>query len=164
MLQSQSESESESARFDQAITQIAILIRDSPDTSGGVQLRRFLWSLYNMHHMVNLWDFASRVGSELAEPVAEILHAALAGELREDDVKRGLLVAGEMKRWDAASPSHDACECIEDAERSLISAVRKIPPCQEHTELVRTLKSLANLRAEISRAEHSLLRTPTSKS
>lgn len=142
-------------RFQQAITEIARLIRDSPDTSGGVQLRRFLWSLYNMHHLVNLWDLASRVGGELAEPVSEIIRAALAGELRETDVKQGLLLAGEMERWDAAAPSGDVLECVEDAERSLISAVRRIPPCQEHTELVRMLGTLAGLRSDV-RAAHKI--------
>jgi len=143
----------ESARLEKAIAEIALLIRDSPDTSGGVQLRRFLWSLYNMHHLVNLWDFASRVGGELAEPVSEIIRAALAGELREENVKQGLILSGEMERWDAAATSGEALESIEDAERSLISAVRRIPPCQEHTELVRTLGALAKLRSDL-RASH----------
>jgi hypothetical protein len=138
-----------SLRIEQAITKIALLIRDSPDTSGGVQLRRFLWSLYNMHHLVNLWDLASRVGGELAEPVAEIIRAALAGELRDEDVKQGLLLAGEMERWDAAAPSGDVLECVEDAKRSLISAVCRIPPCQEHTELVRMLGALARVRSDV---------------
>ena len=141
--------------IEQAITEIALLIRDSPDTSGGVQLRRFLWSLYNMHHLVNLWDLASRVGGELAEPVSEIIRAALVGELREADVKQGLVLAGEMERWDAAAPSGDVLECVEDAERSLISAVRRIPPCQEHTELVRTLGALARVRSDV-RAAHKI--------
>jgi hypothetical protein len=34
-------------RQEQALTKIALSIRDCPDTGGGVQLRRFLWSLYN---------------------------------------------------------------------------------------------------------------------
>ena len=143
---------SESAPFQTAITAIADIVRDSPDTSGGVQLRRFLWSLYNMHHMVNLWDFASRVGGELAEPVSEIIRAALAGELREEDVKQGLLLAGEMERWDSKAPSGDVLEYLEDAERALISAVRRIPPCQEHTELVRLVGNLAKLRSELRSA------------
>lgn len=141
------------ARFQQAITEIALLIRDSPDTSGGVQLRRFLWSLYNMHHLVNLWDLASRVGGELAEPVSEIIRAALAGELRESDVKQGLLLAGEMERWDATAPGGEAMECMDDAEQSLISAVRRIPPCKEHTELVRTLGALSRLRFDLRAAD-----------
>ncbi len=141
-------------RFQEAITEIALLIRDSPDTSGGVQLRRFLWSLYNMHHLVNLWDLASRVGGELAEPVSEIIRAALAGELRDSDVKQGLMLAGEMERWDyAALPIGDVLECVDDFERALISAVRRIPPCQEHTELVRMLGTLAGLRSDV-RAAH----------
>lgn len=142
------------ARFQQAITEIALLIRDSPDTSGGVQLRRFLWSLYNMHHLVNLWDLASRVGGELAEPVSEIIRAALAGELRESDVKQGLILAGEMERWDdAVPPIGDLLECVDDFERALISAVRRIPPSQEHTELVQALGELARLRSDV-RAAH----------
>ncbi len=145
-------SKAESARFEQAITEVALLIRDSPGTSGGVQLRRFLWSLYNMHHLVNLWDFASRVGGELAEPISEIVRAALAGELREEDVKQGLVLAGEMERWDSTAPSAEAVESIEVAERSLISAVRRMPPCREHTELARTIGALARLRADISAA------------
>ncbi len=144
-----------SIRIERAITEIALLIRGSPDTSGGVQLRRFLWSLYNMHHLVNLWDFASRVGGDLAEPIWEIIRAALAGELRESDVKQGLVLAGEMERWDASAPSVDVLECLEDAERSLISAVRRIPPCQEHTALVRTLGALARVRSGV-RAAHKI--------
>lgn len=105
-----------------------------------------------MHHLVNLWDFASRVGGELAEPVSEIIRAALAGELREVDVKQGLLLAGEMERWDSTAPSGEAVESIEDAERSLSSAVRRIPPCQEHAELVRTLGALARLRSDVRAA------------
>ena len=142
-----------STRFQQAITEIAFLIRDSPDTSGGVQLRRFLWSLYNMHHLVNLWDLASRVGGELAEPVSEIIRAALAGELRESDVKRGLVLAGEMERGDSAAPSGDVLECLGDAERALTSAIRRIPPSQEHTELVRMLGTLAGLRSDVRAAQ-----------
>jgi len=38
------------ARHQHALNQIAQCIRDCPDTGGGVQLRRFLWSLYNQHH------------------------------------------------------------------------------------------------------------------
>lgn len=106
-----------------------------------------------MHHLVNLWDLASRVGGELAEPVSEIIRAALAGELSEADVKQGLLLAGEMERWDATAPNGDVLECVEDAERALISAVRRIPPSQEHTELVRMLGTLAGLRSDV-RAAH----------
>ena len=46
---------SQKERVDQALAGIALTIRDGPDTAGGVQLRRFLWSVYNMHHFVNLW-------------------------------------------------------------------------------------------------------------
>ena len=129
--------QSQPRQHEQAITRIASVIRESPDTSGGVQLRRLLWSLYNMHHLVNLWDFASRVGGDLAEPVAEVMHAALTGRLQESDVKRGLLVAGEMQRWDQNPAPGSVMEDLDNAHQSLVRAIRKVPPSDTHTELVR---------------------------
>lgn len=136
---------------ERAISQLARLIKDSPDTSGGVQLRKFLWSLYNMHHAVNLWTFASRIGEDLAEPVADILRAALAGELQESDVKRGLLLAGEFGRWDATAPDNDTAARVEEAIQALSAAALRTPPCYEHVEFQRILHQLERLRDQALR-------------
>ena len=92
------------SRHEQALTKIALCIRDCPDTGGGMQLRRFLWSLYNQHHVLNLWTFVSRLDSERSALASEVLSAALVGNLKEDDIKRALLVAGEISRWEEAQP------------------------------------------------------------
>lgn len=132
-----------------AIARIAQLIRENPDTSGGVQLRRFLWSLYNMHHVVNLWDLASRLSGEPAQLVGKVFQAALDGTLREDDIKRGLLIAGEMKRWEETSVPESPRQEIDGARQSLISALRRISPSYAHTELVRLTRKLDELLREL---------------
>jgi hypothetical protein len=38
-----------------ALSTIATSIKEGPETGSGVQLRRCLWSLYNMRRTVNLW-------------------------------------------------------------------------------------------------------------
>lgn len=136
---------------EQAISKLALLIKDCPDTSGGVQLRKFLWSLYNMHHVLNLWTFASRIGDDLAEPVAEIIRAALAGELREDDVKRGLLIAGEFPRWDSTTPETESVTRVEEAIQALSAALFRTAPCYEHTELQKILNRLEAVRDQMLR-------------
>jgi len=141
---------SQPALHEQAITKIAQLIKENPDTSGGVQLRKFLWSLYNMHHVVSLWSFASRLSSELADPVSEILRAALTGELTEDDIKRGLIISGEMSRWDRTRPSGDVVTLLQEAQQSLFGALARTPPCYEHTEIHRLNARLAELGHQIS--------------
>lgn len=127
--QAYQENEPASARFQQAITKIAIGIRDSRGASRGVQLRRAFgrFTSTTWHHMFYFWNFASRVGSEIAEPVSEIILGAFAGELREEDVKPGLILAGQLKRWESSVPTREAIECTEDAEQSLAPRRRALP-------------------------------------
>ena len=135
-------------RHEQALTKIALCIRDCPDTGGGVQLRRFLWSLYNQHHVLNLWSFVSRLDSERSALASEVLTAALVGNLKEEDIKRALLVAGEMTRWEQPQPSNETQRRLEEAERIVESLARSLPPCRAHTDLVALLRGFAEVRSE----------------
>ena len=136
------------SRHQHALNQIAQCIRDCPDTGGGVQLRRFLWSLYNQHHLVNLWTLVSRLDGERSALVAEVLTAALVGNLKEDDIKRALVAAGEMTRWDETQPSKQTQQRLEEAENIVASLVRVLPPCRAHTDLVSLLRRFADVRVE----------------
>ena len=80
----------------QSLIQISQAIRDNPDTGGGVQLRRFLWSLYNMHHLINLWSLVSRLDLMHSQLVLDILAAALVGNLKESDIKVALETSGSI--------------------------------------------------------------------
>ena len=136
------------SRHEQALTKIALCIRDCPDTGGGVQLRRFLWSLYNQHHLLNLWTLVSRLDGERSVLVAEVLTAALVGNLKEDDIKRALLVAGEMARWDETQPGSETQRRLEEAESIVTSLVRSLPPSRAHTDLVSLQRRFAEVRSE----------------
>ena len=136
------------SRHEQALTKIALCIRDCPDTGGGVQLRRFLWSLYNQHHLLNLWTFVSRLDSERSALVNEVLAAALVGTLKEEDIKRSLLLAGEMARWDKVQPTDDTRQRLEEAETIVRGLVRSLPPGRAHTDLVSLLRQFADVRSE----------------
>ena len=136
------------SRHEQALTKIALCIRDCPDTGGGVQLRRFLWSLYNQHHLLNLWTFVSRLDSERSSLASEVLSAALVGNLKEDNIKRALLLAGEMTRWEETQPGGEAQQRLEEAESMVQSLVRSLPPSRAHTELVSLLRGFAEVRSE----------------
>jgi hypothetical protein len=132
------------------IDRIAEFIKESPDTSGGVQLRRFLWSLYNMHHMVNLWNLVSRIAGEPADCVTQVLEAAFAGDLTEHKIKQALIASGEMERWEQTYVDDEVAEHIEGAQRALIAALRNLPPSQEHADLVRMTKTLEGLGSKLS--------------
>ena len=141
-----------------SIDRLGEFIKDSPDTSGGVQLRRFLWSLYNMHHMVNLWNLVSRLSGEPAECVTDVLQSALNGELTEREIKQALLASGEMERWDQSFVDDQTCERLDEAQRALEGAIRDLPPSYEHTELVRLSRKLEELTGAISSQRKDLLR------
>ena len=136
------------SRHEQALTRIAVCIRDCPDTGGGMQLRRFLWSLYNQHHVLNLWTFVSRLDSERSALASQVLTAALVGNLKEDDIKRALLVAGEITRWEETQPNNDTQRRLEEAERIVESLARSLPPCRAHTDLAALLRGFAAVRSE----------------
>ena len=136
------------SRHEQALTKIAACIRDCPDTGGGVQLRRFLWSLYNQHHLVNLWTLVSQLDGERSALVSEVLTAALVGNLKENDIKRALLVAGEMTRWNETQPNDESQRRLAEAECIVASLVRSLPPSRAHTDLVSLQRRFADVRSE----------------
>lgn len=145
----------EKQRLDQALTGIADTIREGPDTHSGVQLRRFLWSLYNGHHLVNLWRMTCVLDSKRSAWITEVFAGAFVGSLKEDDIKGALRVAGEMERWDEVHPSGDHLETIQDAERAIESVVRMLPPSRAHTELKHARESLWEAQNAIRRAKES---------
>jgi hypothetical protein len=58
--------------IERALTGIAATIKEGPDTGSGVQLRRFLWSLYNSHHLINLWPMTAVLIRAASKPAARL--------------------------------------------------------------------------------------------
>lgn len=136
-----------------ALAGVAGTICTGPDTHSGVQLRRFLWSLYNSHHLVNLWRMTSVLDSKRAAWMSEIFSGALAGPLKEDDIKCALTEAGEMKRWDEVRPGDESQRQIDEALGHIEGVLRSIPPSASHAELKRARECLWEAQQSLRRAK-----------
>ncbi|MCZ7637685.1 MAG: hypothetical protein M5U12_17595 [Verrucomicrobia bacterium] len=147
------EERADKQRIERALMGIAATIKEGPGTGSGVQLRRFLWALYNQHHLVNLWRMTAVLDSKRAGWVSEAFAGALVGSLKEDDTKRALLAAGEMERWDQVRPDTETLEKLDEAERIVSDLVRRTPPSHAHTELADLLSRFATVKREIRAQE-----------
>jgi hypothetical protein len=98
--------------------------------------------------VVNLWTLVSRLDGERSALVSEVLTAALVGNLKEDDIKRALLVAGEMARWDETQPTSETRRRLEESENIVVGLARSLPPCRAHTDLTSLPRQFAEVRSE----------------
>jgi hypothetical protein len=85
-----------------AFEQIAAVLRYH-DTDGTAQLKRFLWSLWNSSHQVNLYDLGCVLDSENSRAVATIFMAYMLCMLREEHLRWLLEQSGELRRWEQES-------------------------------------------------------------
>lgn len=143
----------EKQNLERALTGIATTIKDGPDTGHAVQLRRFLWSLYNGHHLVNLWKMTCVLDSTRGGWVSEVCAGAFVGALKEDDIKRALLVAGEMQRWDEVQPSDDQASQIDVAVEKIEDVLKTMPPSNAHTQLKRARELLWEAKDALRRSK-----------
>jgi hypothetical protein len=152
--QSQAQLDQRAARehtLAQALTNLAASIREGPETHSGQQLRRFLWSLYNGHHVLNLWSLKGVLDSQRAEWVGEVFTGWLQGFVSEDALRQALTAAGELERWDTVTLTRPQEDRITAVGRELESLLKAVPPGQPHTELRRVHGLLLDARAELGR-------------
>lgn len=71
------------------------------DTGSTAQLKRFLWSLWNGHHQVNLYNLGRVLDDDNSDAVATVFNAYMKGLLSEDLLGKALRLSGEMGRWEA---------------------------------------------------------------
>ncbi len=79
-------------------------------TGGGTRLRRFMWSLWNDWHLINLFDLCAGLDYLLGDAVVTILRAQMVGALTEDHKRQVLKQSGEFSRWEearAATPEEE---------------------------------------------------------
>ena len=147
-------------RIERALMGIAATIKEGPDTGSGVQLRRFLWSLYNPHHVINIWRMTAVLDSKRSGWVSEVFAGAFVGVLKEDDIKRALLAAGEMQRWDRVQPSDEHLEQLAEAERHVEAVLRTLPPSHAHTRFNAARQALEEAQNALRRAKESPAERP----
>lgn len=85
-----------------ALDTITEALRHHWSTGGGTRVRRFIWSLWNDWHLVNLFDLCAGLDHNLGDAVIVIFRAQMVGALTEEH-KRGVLKnSGEFARWEEA--------------------------------------------------------------
>ena len=141
-------------RLDRALAAIALTIQEGPDTGGGVELRRFLWSLYNTHHLVNLSRLTAALDDQRAGWVAEVFAGALAGLVKERDVKCALQTAGEMERGDTAPSEGRVSAELQRIEHNVADLARTIPLSRVHTVLVTLLGCITEAQRNLQVDKH----------
>lgn len=72
-------------------------------TGGGTRLRRFVWSLWNGWHLLNLFDLCAGLDCELGDAVIVVFRAQMVGALTEEHKRRVLTQSGEFDRWEGVS-------------------------------------------------------------
>jgi hypothetical protein len=112
-------------------------IAQHPDTHSGVHLRRFLWSLYNGHHALNLWRMKDVLDSNNRTAVQEVFTAWFDGHLGEDAIREALFASGEMDRWDTVRLGHSEQRRVADALDAVTDVINKVPPGAPSRELTR---------------------------
>lgn len=89
-------------QLEDALATITDALTHHWSTGGGTRLRRFIWSLWNDWHLVNLFDLCSGLDYLLGDAVAVIFRAQMVGALTEDHKRTVLKRSGEFDRWEKA--------------------------------------------------------------
>jgi len=140
---------------DRSLRTITENIRDFPETHSGQQLRRFLWSLYNGYHVLNLWKLKDVLDSQNNKAVTEVLTAWMQGHVPESSLRRALTDSGEMARWDSVhltSADKDRLEAARDVVNDLL---RSTLPGNPQTHLAKAEGLLREVVDHLRKADES---------
>lgn len=136
----------------QALDQVADTIRESPESEGGRHLRRFLWSLFNQHHVVNLRNLKDGLDPHHQRAVSELFSGWIDGLVSDDALRRALVHSGEMDRWDSlrlSAPEHrrltDAMDSVADLLRSMAPSSLSVKGARAEELLREALKLLQSV-------------------
>ena len=143
-------------KHERALISIAAYIQRYPETIEGLQLRKFVWSLYDDQHTINLKRFYGRLPPVLQEQVQAINDAAIKGLLKQSDLYRALLVSGEFRRWEFVKVSDESISQLADAEQRIALLTRVLPPCRGHQELARLLHEVKDVKRKLQIELHKL--------
>jgi hypothetical protein len=86
-----------------AIVVVTDCLRTGWTTGVGRRLQQFIWSLWNQHHWINLYDLTSYTDTKLSKAMIVIFGAAMCDVLTEQQKRKILTDSGEFARWEKAS-------------------------------------------------------------
>ena len=111
-----------------ALGDIANAIREDADCPAGQQLRRFVWSIYNQHHAVNLWRMNDELSPQQKGWVAVVMTAWMDGQVPDDAIRSALTDSGEMDRWDTVRLRPPQQRRLVDAIDAVADILKSTPP------------------------------------
>lgn len=88
---------------EEALQNLAASIRDNPDTHSGQHLRRFVWSIFNGNHALNLWRMKDVLDVQQNAQVTEVFTAWMQGGALQKP--RFAARCSTPVRWTAGTPS-----------------------------------------------------------
>ncbi|MGE3310919.1 MAG: hypothetical protein AB7O66_13195 [Limisphaerales bacterium] len=80
-----------------ALDRIVEVIREAPDAAPSRELRRFLWSLFNGHHLINLWRLRHTLDHQQSGLATEVFTAWMNGHVPDELLRHALTDRGEME-------------------------------------------------------------------
>ena len=90
------------AALEGALLTLTYTLQANWSAHGGTHLRRFVWSLWNGLHPVNLYQVSGGWDGKINEAVILVFAGYFRGLVEEDRLRRLLNESGEMARWDEA--------------------------------------------------------------
>lgn len=145
------------ARTAQAVAALGLIaesIAQHPDTPSGAQLRRFVWSIWNGHHALNLWRMKDVLDSRHREAVREVFTAWMDGYVGDEAIRAALFASGEMDRWDTIrlrAPEQRRVADALDAVTDLINATPPGAPSRELTRANGLLRQVLDLLRDVKK-------------
>lgn len=112
-------------------------ISEAPESHAGVHLRRLLWSLYNGHHFVGLWQLKVHLSVRQQAAATLLFGAWMQGHVPEDALRQTLTDSGEMDRWDQIHLTHPQHEHLNAALDAVTDLLNALPPGRPTPELTR---------------------------
>lgn len=144
----------------EALRNLAGSVRENPDTHSGPHLRRFLWSLFNGHHALNLWHLKNVLDSRHNKLVNEVFTAWMEGHVSEGALRTALHASGELDRWDTVTMRASDQDCLTEALDAITGLLNSAPPSRSSTHLSRANDLLQEAADQLLRGRSSGTEAP----
>jgi hypothetical protein len=122
---------------EEALQNLATSIRDNPDSHSGQHLRRFVWSIFNGNHALNLWRMKDVLDPQQNAWVTEVFTAWMRGFVPEASIRRALFDSGEMDRWNTVRLRAPEQKRLIEAFDAVTDLLNSTPPGEPVPHLTR---------------------------
>ncbi len=125
-----------------ALDRIVELILGAPDAAPSRELRRFLGSLFNGYHVINLWTLRHALDRQQSGWATEVFNAWINVHVSDELLRQALTDSGEMEGWDSARPATADQQHLHDGTDIVTAVLRWIQPGASHARLTQELALL----------------------